>query len=364
MYAREYRRKPFISAAREMKETVRRQIAWSIGAERFRERDPVSFVTESFQTLFDRVGQEHARALAELDDGEAETEHPSEAVLRQPRELQSGRENEVRTPAGGESPRRDASFGSSLRRFSEMAFQRGGLSASVLAGTGKLMLVSCLKQTLGQSTPQHLQERTIFGIGSQVCGVPFHDPDQMVFNRGFSRTAVGLVVDSLRDARRTVESMTDVALGRGNVGETEGEALRRMYPFLDDSGEKQLRKEYLTKLESVKTPEERAVLQNALVHIGALLGKKAQMKNEFINKLRQISDRATEALAELETPGALEEILNSVTAEASVSSPPPPETGRDGLSLFQNESEAAGRQEALNAPDETDGADPRQEDGP
>ena len=37
--------------------------------------------------------------------------------------------------------------------------------------------------------------------------------------------------------------------------------------------------------------------------MAATVGKKAQMKQEFINKLRFLSDRATEALEVFEAPG-------------------------------------------------------------
>ena len=71
-------------------------------------------------------------------------------------------------------------------------------------------------------------------------------------------------------------------------------------------------------------------MQNALVQILSLKAKKAQMKNEFINKLRFLSDRATETLSELEAPGALEEIQASAWGNREPDLPENPEDPKEG----------------------------------
>ena len=94
-----------------------------------------------------------------------------------------------------------------MKKFSSMAFERGELSAALLQGTGKLALISCLKRAAG--APE--QSVTLFGLGAQTRNVPARDPDQMMFHRNFAKSAVGLVVDTLRDARQTVDSLADMA---------------------------------------------------------------------------------------------------------------------------------------------------------
>ena len=94
-----------------------------------------------------------------------------------------------------------------LQRFSETAFQRGTMSAAVLQGSGRMMLFSCLKKTIGQSQPNKWQQRKLFEKASPGRNAPGHNPDKVFFNRGFTDSAVGLVIDTLRDARRTVETM-------------------------------------------------------------------------------------------------------------------------------------------------------------
>jgi hypothetical protein len=102
-----------------------------------------------------------------------------------------------------------------------------------------------------------------------------------------------------------------------------------MYPFLDDSRERALLEERRERLKGDCTPEERAILENSAVRAKALIAKKASMKEEFIQKLREISDRATAALAELEAPETLEEIaeaLSETDAPPDEGTPPAPDT--------------------------------------
>ena len=61
----------------------------------------------------------------------------------------------------------------------------------------------------------------------------------------------------------------------------------------------------------------RAALQSAVARMEALIAKKAQMKQEFINKLRFLSDRATEALEIFSAPGYGQQIADALDAELS-----------------------------------------------
>ena len=45
-----------------------------------------------------------------------------------------------------------------------------------------------------------------------------------MFNRGEADGAVGLVVDVLRDARRVVDSMAELASGKNQLGKESGRA--------------------------------------------------------------------------------------------------------------------------------------------
>ena len=310
---------------------VRRQLAQASGSESFQYRDPVYHVSESFQQTFDRIGQAHAAELT----GQSEQAEDRTGTENQP-ETEGQTESSARETGASGQDQTDTRRGPPntmipLQRFSETAFQRGSLSASILAGTGKMMLVSCLKRTVGQSGPKRIQQQSIFETGSQIRNVPNRDPDQMVFNRTFAEGAVGLVVDTIRDARRVVQSMEDMARGTGEMKDSDSGTLRAMYPFLDDSRERQLAAQYEAQLAQTTDERERAVLQNALVRTRGLWNKKKQMKVEFINKLRLISDRAIEAQAEFESPDFMDEITAALTEPEEVSppmeEPPPDDTG-------------------------------------
>ena len=226
-----------------LEQTLRRQMAWAAGTEQFQHRDPLYHVTESFQQTFDEIGRRHAAQLAAPQPNGAGASQTSQI----PQEPQSA---EIPDPTSARSfyERSWPDEQGMIRRFSETAFQRGTLSGAILQGTGQMMLFSCLKKTVGQSQPDKWQQRKLFEKSAVRRGVEGHSPDKVIFNRGFSNTAVGLVVDTLQDARHTVEHMRDLALGKGELKESEAGTLRTMYPFLDDERERTLLEHYRQQL--------------------------------------------------------------------------------------------------------------------
>lgn len=317
--------------AADTKQSVEKQLAWAAGAERLRQHDPLYYVTENFHQSFDRMGRAHALAAAggfQTDEKQKRAE-PAEGERDESRKK---KQNAALTAGQSKDSARLMSLDPSayLTRFSEIAFQRGAMSASVLNGTGKMMLVSCLRRTQEEMGPKHLQQQDLLRTGSQVRNIGGHAPDKMVFNRGFSKSALGVVVDTIRDARRMVESMEAMAAGANELTNDNSAAMYKLYPFLDDSRDAQLEAEYRNKLAQCTDDREKPVLQNALVQTASLRAKKAQMKNEFINKLRFISDRATETLYELETPGFLEELTAAAFGGRELDLPENPDDGADG----------------------------------
>ena len=305
----------------KLEQTLRRQMAWAAGTEQFQHRDPLYHVTESFQQTFDAMGRRHAAQLAG-EEPERETPPGGEPVRQ-------GEEMPDPTSARSFYERGRPEDQEMIRRFSETAFQRGTLAGAVLQGTGQMMLFSCLKKTVGQSQPDRWQQQKLFEAASPMRNVPGHTPDRVIFNRGFTDSAVGLVVDTLRDARRTVEDLRDLALGKSEMGEAGGDTLRTMYPFLDDSRERGLLEQYRQQLRTAGEGQERAALQNAAARMEALIEKKAQMKLEFTNKLRFLSDRATEALEVFSQPG-FSTALDQALREALGAEEPPPQEGEGG----------------------------------
>lgn len=302
--------------------SVQRELALAAGAEQFAHRDPVYHVTEQFRQSFERAGLSRA---AGLEEGSGFS--PSDRVDGGEEKGAGGQAHGERE--GAERPHTLPGTGVPVRRFAQMAFQRGNLSASILEGTGKVMLVSCLKYAVGQSDVTRLQQRTLFDVGSQRRNVPGRDPDQMLFNRNVAGSAVGLVVDALRDARRVVDSMAQMAGGTGELqADGGGATLKAMYPFLDDSRERELLAGYTAQLASCTDENQRPILHSALVRTRALMAKKSQMRLEFVNKLRLFSQRARQAMEELEAPGFVEDVAAAVWGPAEPALPPePPEEG-------------------------------------
>ncbi len=323
MYIRKNRVTPLHSAA-EAKKEAEGNLSWAVGAQYFQHRDPLYHVTEDFHQTFDRIGHRHA---SELTGGFSSEEAAKESRNQE----QTAEQSALRAPAaksGGKTMRADK-VSSALTRFSETAFQRGTMAASVLNGTGKMMLVSCIKRAVGESGPKRLQQQSLLKTGSQLRNVPGYAPDQVLFHRNVTKGALGIVVDTLRDARRVVDSMTALAQGKGEIRDGNATALGAMYPFLDDRRDRELEAQYREALGSCTDQREKPVLQNALVQVLALRAKKAQMKNEFINKLRFISDRAIETLTELEAPGIEDDIITSVWETAAAEMPENPDEGAE-----------------------------------
>ena len=268
---------------------IRCQLSWAAGAEYFQNRDPLQHVTEAFRTSFDRSGRQRA--------------------------WEAGKKEQQKNPqnSGQSRDRTGRNAEPSFERFSETAFQRGGLAGAVLQGTGRVMLTSCIKRTVGQSE-KNIQQRTLSGLGAKKKNVPGAPATQVTFHRGFVNSAVGVTVDALQDARRTVELMERMVQGKGGIGEHEGrDTLRTLYPFLDQSREKELLEQYRQQLGRTENVQEKALLQSAIVRTEALMDKKTQMKTEFIQKLREISDRANEALREFQEPDFVDSLMQDLT---------------------------------------------------
>ena len=253
-----------------LEQTVRKQLAAAAGAEYFDNRDPVRHITEDFQKTFDLMGNQKAKARS----GELfQTEMPSIVPGLWQEERQEGQQAPGQEGQGGTlaqqrgresfleqssmadmvEPSGDAGQQMFLSRFAQVAFNRGTMASAVLRGSGKMMLFSCLKRTAGQSQPCLL----------------YTSP-----NRGEADGAVGLVVDVLRDARRVVDAMTELASGKNQLGEGSGaRTLQKAYPFLSDQQERALLAEYRGKLEAAKDPQSKAILQHAIVKTEALMEK-------------------------------------------------------------------------------------------
>ncbi len=180
-------------------------------------------------------------------------------------------------------------------RFAELAFNRGKLAQAVLRGSGEMMLFTCLKRSLGESLPNEQKQRRLFESSSVHKRV--NSGSSVVFNRGEVNSAVGLTVNVLMDARRNVELLTKLANGDGALPDNGGaETLRKVYPFLSDRDEQAQLAEY-DRLLHGSDADEAGLIKSARLKTEAIIARKAQMKHQFCDTLRKMSQNASLAAA-------------------------------------------------------------------
>lgn len=352
----EYRKKlrSSMESAPVTEEMVKRQLSLAAGTEAFQHRDPIYHLTESFRQTFDLMGQMRARgerpdpgAMAERyamgDEAPGMREHAGIqpfGVQTESGENAGGRENaETGESAGALSQKTDMSpfyrprdpQRRMMDRFAEVTFQRGSLSAALLRGQGKMMLFTCLNRTVGQEKSRQQWERMLFQRSSSHRLIPSRQGDIAVVNRHFTDSAVGLVVDVLKDARQSLDSFT--ALAEGKVGHAGMGTLHKQYPFLTDAYEQELLAEYRARLARLKGPgceEERMVLERAQEKVEAIIQKKARMKVDFLQKLRWLSYCAASAEAEFSQEEFRREAARSLEPEEPEDTPPDDGGGEGG----------------------------------
>ncbi|MDR1298685.1 MAG: hypothetical protein LBJ84_00340 [Oscillospiraceae bacterium] len=214
-------------------------------------------------------------------------------------------------------------------KFSQTEFKRGDLTGAILRGeaSGRLMLMSGLKRAIGQSEPLKYRQRELFRSGaSSRRNIEGRDAGEVVFNRGEADSAVAIILNSLRTARKTVETLADYVRGEGGLPPDSGaDALRRIYPFLDDEDDKNALESYgamLSELgETPKDAEKRRVLQRATIKTQAAINSKAQMRYRFLRNLEEMSERAERAIAMFDSEDFREEAANGAA--------PVPEEGEE-----------------------------------
>lgn len=279
-------------------------------------RSPGASAADFFRQSFEQIGRARVEQQAQPFAGEKAEPQRADMGLS----ITEG----IRAPVGRAAPERSKGIPSKplpLQRFSELAFRRGNLAGSILQGTGKMMLVSCLRRTVNPRRPEPHES---LKPGEKRTPFSGHDPDAQVFMRDLARGAVSIVVDTLHDARRTMQLLKE-AVERGGPG---AEELFSMYPFLDDRGERELLAEYHAALPGASDSDICAMLQNAIVHAEASMAEKAKMRMDFLTALRRVTDRARKAIEEFESEGAAEEAARQAVEEELPEEMPPPEDPR------------------------------------
>lgn len=349
---------------KELDRAVKRQLAQAVGTEHFVNRDPIYHITESFQQTFDMMGARKTAQRGNLFEQQLEPAVPGllsgadkridhgehlygEENLTAARKrsdetgfLEKTSMDSLSKPAPVEE---HAGF---VNRFSQTTFNRGVMAGAVMRGTGQMMLFSCLNRTVGQSQPKNFRQRLLFQSGASmqrnVAGRP---PDKVIYNRGATDSAVGLVVDVLRDARRVVDSLAELAGGDNVLPLGSGaETLQKVYPFLTDSREQALLCKYKDMLaglgDTPQTAGRRQVLQRAALKTEALIDRKRQMRLRFMQHLRYLSDSAASA-ATVFNQEEFRQALHNRLADYQPAIPPPDDKGNRDNEGEQRDGERA-----------------------
>jgi len=340
-----------LDSAKSLELAVEQQFRLSSGTEAFKRRDPVHHINENFRRTFDFMGMQanKSRQGGEAPEAEGQTENTGRQAEEQgstgSAARQAGKEGspvrggvadkrtdmgEMYKPSQGGDP--DRQFAD---RFSQTAFSRGEMAGAVMRGTGDMMLLSCLKRTVGQSQPKNFRQRTLFHSGASakrnISGLP---NSKVVFNRGAVDGAVGVTVDALRNTRLVVDTLEKLA-GGGNVLEegSGAETLIKQYPFLSDAKERDLLERYngsLGRLSGQGDAGRRAILEQALKKTQAIIDKKQQLRFNFIQHLRFISDRARQTIEVFEEESFRQALLSRLLEYSPAPAPPDDEGSGSG----------------------------------
>ena len=268
------------------------QLRYMAGAERFKERDPVYHISETFCTRFENFGR-------------AESEKFYNSALDGGQSVQRGRDDAVSGADGNGGNVTDSLF---FKNFSDTAFRSGKLFGSVRNGSGKMMLTSCLNRAACPS--ESVRQRKLFK-GSTARDIDGSFGDKVVLNKGVADSAVGIAVSALKDSRRVVESFIKVAggikiAGGKNSDGSGSETMHKMFPFLTLKYDRECLEKYNAGLKNNDSPEQRDILKRAAAKTTAVIEKKELMRVRLIDSLRALSENAGSVIGEL---GELKEEL-------------------------------------------------------
>lgn len=255
--------------------------------------DPVWYLTDNFVSTFNMTG----KSMQEQTPATDGTGVSRESEENQQNGLAQGKEWDF-SPHYQASPLQQQN-GLFLRKFGQIAFDRGNLAAGILQGRGQLMLMSCMKRTVGQSQPTNIKQEKLFGGSSAHKRLPQKDA-QVIFNRNDVKSAVGLVVGSLQSAGRIFSVFDNAANSEGSPLEQESiDTLRQLYPFLSTTRDRDTIERYRMKLSCLKEQgadgEAAGLLERGISKLQAVINKKELMKTQFITKLQMLRYNAAGA---------------------------------------------------------------------
>lgn len=327
-----------LQSIESLKGKVEADLAQGAGTTRIKSRDPIFHITESFRATFDLFGQNNAGQGSMTGDftgrrGEIysnEREKEESGVTGQ-NGMAEKRHGEPNPRLGTEFPyyvstEGEKTKGDFYRRFSEIAFHNGCLASAILQNGGKTMFVSCLKRALGQSEPTNFLQSKLFSASSVKAPLR-NSSAKAVFNR-YTNSAIGLVVESIQSARKTLENFERLAAEDSEeaVPGMKGDTLRTLYPFLHMDKDRERLAEYEEKLRELTLREEnagdrkerneiaaqKAVLTGGITKIQGLIARKRQLQERFFCRLEELLEKSRKAEAIFTAPGFAAQVVEEI----------------------------------------------------
>lgn len=324
----------------EREEAYRRRLTAGAGAGATPGVDPVYRLIGDFSREFDAVGKRRAAQMAQSEASDAETGREGEkASPNQAPESSRERLSAAELRRRHDSPvyshsARELAEGDFYTRFSSHAFNYGTLAASVMAGKGQEMFLTCCRRAGTYAPSGSLHEKQTLSARSTSAKVR-NQPAALVFD-GEVRSAVGVVVDSIRSASRVFEVFRQVVNDdrphSDNKLQKYGvETPRELYPFLRLNEEARMIAEYqgkLKELENDGSPQgiaQRKALNAALRKAVAMKERKLAEQKKFKTVLSRITANVAEAEKMFSTDGFADEVLTELREMPDL-----PDDGGDG----------------------------------
>lgn len=282
-----------------MKRKIETDLAVGAGTTRIKSVDPIYHITENFRATFDFTGKQKAEQMA------GKNVQLSNEGWQQGEKEQKFRQETSNNTIEGEAK------GDFYGRFSEVAFKNGRLASAILKNDGQTVFIQCMKRALGQSEQTFSRKSKLFSKSSRLA--PLSNTLARDRLKQYTTGAMGLVVDSILDARQALQLFERLASGDVDqfFPRMKDNIFKEIYPFLTISKEEERLVEYkeklreLTLLEGVKGDRkelneiagQKAVLAAGITKIQGLINRKRQLQNQFFYRLEQLLENSLKAEA-------------------------------------------------------------------
>ena len=299
------------SRTQDVQEQTMQLLRANAGAAHRKSIDPVYALSESFAQTFDFVGKQRVQEL--VGDEYAD----------------------VRGVSMYSRIRDDK--GRFLRRFSEYSFRNGRLAAAILQGRGQLVLHTCIQRSAGmagyiESETRRTVDKTFdHRYVNQTGGDMVHYAED-------AHSALALVIDASKTASQALHTVLSTAkLLEGK----EVESLKEIFPFLFDDEERKLAEKLGAQKRSMEDSGQRENAQyraicTALDKTRGVISKKAQMKQQFLNKLETMLANAKAAEEIFQSEAFQREMAEVLMAETQTEGAQNDDNGADGTAGKQN----------------------------